>query len=98
MDQKIDFSIITACGECCVGCQKKKDNLCNGCIESDGFVPEWSDSGRCKVHACTRKHNVQFCGLCKEFPCKELTNIIHWNPNIVDHLSMLAKQFLQQNG
>ena len=96
VDQNIDFTIITACGECCGGCQKKLDNLCKGCIEADGYVPEWSGSGRCKVHACTRKHSVQFCGLCEEFPCKELTTIIHWNSNIVEHLSTLAKQYSQQ--
>ena len=35
-----DFTTITACGECCVGCAKKKDGSCPGCIESDGRVPE----------------------------------------------------------
>ncbi len=35
-----DFTTITACGECCVGCSKKKDGSCPGCIEADGRVPE----------------------------------------------------------
>lgn len=35
-----DFSVITACGECCTGCEKKKDGRCPGCIEADGVVPE----------------------------------------------------------
>ena len=96
MGQQIDFSTITACGECCVGCKKKLDGLCKGCIESDGYVPEWDSTGRCKVHACARDHGIQFCGICKEFPCDELVNIIHWNPNIVAHLSGLAKQYQEQ--
>ena len=51
-----DFSTITACGECCVGCAKKIEGSCPGCIEADGHVPEWTESGRCKVHACAREH------------------------------------------
>lgn len=35
-----DFSVIAACGECCTGCEKKKDGRCRGCIEADGVVPE----------------------------------------------------------
>jgi len=35
-----DFTKITACGECCVGCKKKKEGLCQGCIESDGHCKE----------------------------------------------------------
>lgn len=91
MSQKIDFNTITACGECCTDC-RKKDGICKGCIEADGYVPEWAESGRCKVHECARKHNVQFCGLCDQFPCKQLTTLIHWNPDIVEHLTMLAKE------
>ena len=50
MEHTIDFSTITACGECCSGCKKKMNGICKGCIEADGYVPEWSDSGRCKIH------------------------------------------------
>lgn len=28
----IDFSAITACGECCVGCKKKENGICRGNI------------------------------------------------------------------
>lgn len=93
----INFSTITACGECCDGCKKKFDGICKGCIEADGYVPEWEQSGRCKVHACTRKHNVQFCGLCSEFPCAELTEIVHWNSNIIEHQTMLSKRYFEHN-
>ncbi len=89
----MDFSRLTACGECCDGCPKKVEGICKGCIEADGYVPEWSGSGRCKIHACARIHGVQFCGICKEFPCNELPMMIHWNPDIVEHLNNLAKQW-----
>lgn len=97
-EQTIDFTTITACGECCTDCQKKIAGACMGCIEADGYVPEWAGSGRCKVHECAKKHHVQFCGLCQEFPCKQLTSVIHWNPDIVAHLDALAQKYaLSQN-
>ena len=89
----IDFSTITACGECCVGCAKKISGECPGCIEADGRVPEWAGSGRCKIHACAREHGVQFCGLCEKFPCEDIPGIIHWNPNIVKHLEYLRNAY-----
>lgn len=39
-----------------------------------------------------------FCGICSEFPCERLTSVIHWNPDIVEHLSALAKQYHEQEG
>ena len=43
--ETIDFTKITACGECCVGCKKKEDGLCEGCIESDGHCKECAIEG-----------------------------------------------------
>lgn len=93
---KIDFTAMTACGECCNGCSKKVSGECKGCIEADGYVPEWAGSGRCRVHACAREHGARFCGICGEFPCEQLTSVIHWNPNIVEHLHKLAEQYRRQ--
>ena len=90
---RIDFSEITACGENCTGCEKKKSGACRGCLEADGYVPEWAASGRCPVHACCREHHVQFCGLCPEFPCADLPRLVHWNPDIVPQQQNLAEQY-----
>lgn len=92
-----DLTKITACGECCVGCSKKLAGSCPGCIEADGYVPEWAESGRCKVHACTREHGVLFCGLCKEFPCKKLSEMMPWKTNIVEHMTALREEFLHSH-
>ena len=97
MEDAIDFSEITACGENCSGCKKRADGICKGCIEADGYVPEWSGSGRCRIHACTREHNVQFCGLCPQFPCDKLTEIIHWNPHIIEHQTALATKYKERS-
>ena len=91
-----DFTAITACGECCVGCAKKKEGKCPGCIEADGCVPEWADSGICKIHACCKEHNARFCGLCAEFPCAKLPDMMPWNPDIIRHLSVLRDEYLVQ--
>ena len=88
-----DFSTITACGECCLGCPKKLDGRCPGCLGADGRVPEWAESGRCKVHACAENHHVQFCGLCAEFPCAKLPSLISWNPDVVDQLTALRNEY-----
>jgi hypothetical protein len=89
----IDFSKITACGECCYGCKKQEDGLCEGCIESDGHCKEWTQSKGCPIYKCAKKHKVQFCGLCFEFPCKWLVEKVTWNPNIVVDLTKLAKRY-----
>ena len=93
----IDFTLITACGECCVGCKKKEDGICGGCIETDGNFQEWLESKGCPIYKCAKQHNVQFCGLCKEFPCEWLINKITWIPNVVEHLSNLASLYYKQN-
>ena len=90
-----DFSTITACGECCTECPTKLDGRCLGCIEADGRVPEWAASGRCRIHACTREHDVPFCGLCAEFPCNRVTLLIPWNPDIIEHLTVLRDEYRQ---
>ncbi len=88
-----DFSTITACGECCVRCPKKLDGRCPGCREADGHVPEWTESGRCRVHACVSDHQVQFCGLCAEFPCGKLPSLISWNPDITERMTALRNEY-----
>jgi len=87
-----DFSTLTACGECCTKCLKKSDGRCPGCIEADGRVPEWAESGGCRIHACTREHHVQFCGLCPEFPCCRIKPLVSWNPDIVEHMTALRNE------
>ena len=83
---------ITACGECCGGCAKHKNGVCPGCIEADGYVPEWTQSGRCRVHACAREHNAQFCGVCPAFPCGKMAEMIHWKQDVAEHMRSVARK------
>ncbi len=92
----VDFSRITACGECCDGCAKKADGRCPGCIEADGRVPEWKESGRCRVHACARSHGAQFCGVCPEFPCGDMEKLIHWNKGIMARMEQLRALYAER--
>ena len=89
----MDINTITACGECCTECKKRLSSACPGCIEADGYVPAWAESGRCKVHACCREHNARFCGLCGEFPCDRMEKLIHWNPDIKSRMFQLKKTY-----
>lgn len=94
--ERINFTTITACGECCVGCKKKESGFCKGCIESDGHCEEWAQSKGCPIYKCAKEHSVQFCGLCSEFPCTWLKEKITWNPNIVEHLTGLADLYYKE--
>ena len=97
MKNNIDFTTITACGECCVGCKKKETGICQGCIESDGNCTEWAQSKGCPIHKCAREHNVQFCGLCNAFPCEWLVKKVFWRQNVVEELTELADLYHQQH-
>ena len=48
------------------------------------------------MHACARRHGVQFCGICGEFPCGELTKLIHWEKDIVARLTALAEEYRRE--
>ena len=93
---KIHFDSITACGECCTGCRKKAEGLCEGCVESDGHCAEWTQSGGCPIHRCTREHGVGFCGLCGDFPCEWLAKTIVWRPDALRELKELADRYRQR--
>jgi len=92
----IDFSAITACGECCAGCRKNAEGFCGGCIETDGNCQEWAESGGCPIYKCAVRHNVSFCGLCGEFPCDWLVQKVTWNPRIVEDLTKLKNIYHAQ--
>ncbi len=89
----MSFSTLTACGGDCTDCKKRREGLCPGCIEADGYVPEWAESGRCKIHACAKEHGARFCGSCREFPCEKLPKLIHWLPNAVGYLKELREKY-----
>lgn len=93
----MDFTKITACGECCEGCKKKADGLCAGCVESDGNCAEWAESSGCPIHKCAREHNVKFCGLCGEFPCDWVLKKTVWRADYAEEHRQLAKNYYNQN-
>ena len=93
-----DFENITACGENCIACLKRRNGLCQGCRESDGRCLEWKESGFCPIHSCAREHSVLFCGLCGDFPCGLLKKTIVWRKNVVSELAALAEVYRKQNG
>ena len=59
-----------ACGLYCGACGATD---CGGC-RSDR-VDETVE--KCKFRRCSRERNVEFCGFCGEYPCKELSAFMH---------------------
>jgi len=93
MPDKTNFSTLTPCGGDCTGCPKKADGICAGCLEMNGYVPEWAESGRCRAFDCNERHGSKFCGVCVEFPCPSLNDMIHWDKDIAEHMRRLAEQY-----
>ena len=92
----IDFPRITPCGECCDGCSKRAAGQCRGCREADGHCEEWAGSGRCPIFACCEEHSALFCGLCSEFPCERLPQLLHWRPECISELRIAAEAFRRE--
>ncbi len=92
MRKQIDFRSITPCGECCAGCKKKEQRLCQGCRETDGHCEEWTQSGACPTYTCAKNHGAIFCGACPEFPCDHLP-MLKWRPDCVRELTELAEAY-----
>lgn len=86
---------MTACGECCDGCNKRAMGQCRGCMETEGRCEEWAESGVCPVYACARAHQAAFCGVCPAFPCDQLP-MMKWRPDCVAELQQLAVLYRQQ--
>ena len=91
-----DFTTMTACGECCIGCAKKESGMCPGCIEAEGKVPEWAESGVCRIYACCAEHNTRYCFLCENFPCGELPKMMPWKTDVEEHFSELREAYRNQ--
>ena len=67
-DVKLDEQLLAPCGTYCKLCSyfgKERTPHCPGCGTQEGHL-FW---GECKLYACSLTHNVEHCGLCKEFPC-----------------------------
>lgn len=88
----MDFRRITPCGECCDGCTKKADGICQGCTETGGHCEEWTGSGVCPTFACCAEHGALFCGLCEEFPCDHLP-MLKWRPDCIRELTKLTEEY-----
>ncbi|UCD97105.1 MAG: DUF3795 domain-containing protein [Candidatus Bathyarchaeota archaeon] len=60
--------LLAPCGAYCGVCDfytKKKTPHCRGCTSENGY-PFW---GECQLFTCAKKHSVDHCGNCTEFPC-----------------------------
>jgi len=69
----MEKELLAPCGTYCGSCAyytKERTPHCSGCATHEGH-PFWGD---CKLYACAKDHEVEHCGLCKEFPCDLFVN------------------------
>jgi len=69
----MDENLLAPCGSYCGTCEflnKEEKPNCSGCGNQGGH-PFW---GECKLHACARKHRVNHCADCEDFPCELFVN------------------------
>lgn len=69
----LEVSLLAVCGRYCGKCVwhlGERNSLCPGCNVHEGH-PRW---GECQVHSCVSDHDVEYCGVCGEFPCDLLMN------------------------
>lgn len=62
--------IFSPCGINCNSCPWYKGEMepkCPGCQAVQG-KPFW---GTCQTYSCTESHQVEHCGKCEDFPCRE---------------------------
>jgi hypothetical protein len=70
---EMEKELLAPCGAYCGVCEfytKKKTPQCPGCASKKGH-PFW---GECQLFACAKKHSVDHCGDCTEFPCDLFIN------------------------
>lgn len=67
-----EYPLFSACGLNCGLCPNHYINgvsKCSGCGSDAFFNPA------CAIIACNQQHNLQYCFLCNEYPCKRYENI-----------------------
>ena len=53
---------------------KPEDCICDGCLATEArHIPHW---GECRVRICATEKNVENCGWCNGFPCKQLESFL----------------------
>jgi hypothetical protein len=54
--------------------------ICRGCRDIDGkcqILKNYGFSGNCKIYACVKSNDVEFCSECSDFPCELLHPLAH---------------------
>jgi hypothetical protein len=79
-----DLNLAPVCGIYCGSCEYLNTN-CSGC-GNEGGKPFWTamlPSKVCPLYDCCRNSkNLEHCGLCEDFPCREFVELR--DPNMSD--------------
>lgn len=68
-----ELLISTFCGLDCTSCRWKEPCGCQGCTATEGFAFHCTNEP-CPIAKCAKDKGVLYCGDCKSFPCKMLSD------------------------
>ncbi len=38
---------------------------------------------------------ITACGLCSGFPCDNISKLIYWNPDVIEHMKALREDYIE---
>lgn len=65
--------VTSRCGILCEQCAYQEETGCEGCTKME--QPLWAES--CPVKSCCEAKNLEFCGICTDFPCELLNSFAY---------------------
>lgn len=80
---------------------KPDQYMCKGCRNNDGFCPGLEIlkiDGHCKLYACVKDKNVEFCFECNEFPCPKLQPVADRAERVPHALKIFNLYMIQKMG
>lgn len=69
---------------------KKEDINCEGCKK--GTIHVYYCSSICNIRRCAISKNIDNCGLCSEYPCMNISDLINEIPSAKENLEKFHKK------
>ena len=72
MSDTIPEDMFAPCGMNCIACYRHcvSKKACGGCFS--GSDEKTDDCRTCKIKECAREKGIQYCFLCKNYPCRRI--------------------------
>ena len=69
---------------------KPEELYCDGCHTLNGRMFWWCE--KCPVRLCAGKRQIQNCGFCDDYPCKDIMEIHEINPQAKKEIENISKE------